>query len=73
MKIVILILCRHLKLSSANMPKTISGALNIPKWKDAILDEMKALNKNKTCDVVDLPNRKSIVGFIWVFFEIQFR
>jgi hypothetical protein len=30
-------------------------------------EEMKTLPKNKTCDLVKLPNGKKVVGCKWVF------
>ena len=38
-----------------------------PKWKEAMLEEMKALEKNKTWELVDLPPGKQHVGCKWVF------
>jgi hypothetical protein len=37
-------------------------ALNDPKWRIAMQEEMKALHKNKTWDLVNLPNGKKVVG-----------
>ena len=54
-------------LSSVKIPKTIQDALNVPEWKEAVLEEMKALDKNETWDVIDLPKGKSVVGCKWVF------
>ncbi|XP_048235710.1 uncharacterized protein LOC125371219 [Ricinus communis] len=42
-------------------------AVNDPKWKDAMVEEMKALVKNGTWEVVDMPFRKKPVGCKWVF------
>ncbi|RVW15685.1 hypothetical protein CK203_075373 [Vitis vinifera] len=38
-------------------------ALNDPKWKEAILKKMRALKKNQTWEVVNLPKGKMIVGY----------
>ena len=38
-----------------------------PKWKEAMLEEMKAFEKNKTWELVDLPPGKQPVGCKWVF------
>ncbi|GAA0165714.1 hypothetical protein LIER_21041 [Lithospermum erythrorhizon] len=35
-------------LSNVTIPKNIDKALTIPKWKNAVLDETNALNKNET-------------------------
>ena len=36
------------KLSSVEIPKNVQVALEIPKWREAVFEEMKALEKNKT-------------------------
>ena len=36
-------------------------------WSKAIEDEMSALNKNKTWDIVDRPENHNVVGSKWVF------
>jgi hypothetical protein len=36
------------KLSSVEIPKNVQDALEIPKWREAVLEEMRALEKNKT-------------------------
>eukprot|EP00253_Pinus_taeda_P023952 PITA_23952 len=41
--------------------------LNSDKWKAAMKDEMMALGKNCTWDLVQLPKRRKIVGCKWVF------
>ena len=38
-----------------------------PKWKEAMLEEMKALEKNKIWELLDLPPGKQPVGCKWVF------
>ena len=38
-----------------------------PKWKDAMKEELSALQKNKTCDLVPLLAGKRAVGCKWVF------
>ena len=38
-----------------------------PNWKSAVLEEMNALKKNGTWEVVELPRHKKIVGCKWVF------
>ncbi|XP_073226873.1 uncharacterized protein [Cicer arietinum] len=42
-------------------------ALKIPKWKEAVLEEMRALEKNQTWRVMTLPTGKNTVGCKWVF------
>jgi hypothetical protein len=36
-------------------------------WKDAMVEEMESLHKNKTWDLVKLPIGRKIVGSKWVF------
>lgn len=55
------------KLSSVEIPKNVQVALEIPKWREAVLEEMTALEKNKTWSVMTLPDGKKTVGCKWVF------
>ena len=54
-------------LSSVSIPKTVGDALSHPGWKQAMLDEMCALQNSGTWDLVPLPLGKSVVGCRWVF------
>ena len=47
--------------------KNIQEDLEKPKWKAAVLEEIRALKRNETWDVVELPECKSSVGCKWVF------
>ena len=49
------------------VPRNIQEALDDPNWKLAVLEEMNALRKNGTWELVDLPRDKKIVGCKWVF------
>ena len=49
------------------VPRNIQEALDEPSWKLAVFEEMNALKKNGTWEVVDLPREKSVVGCKWVF------
>jgi hypothetical protein len=55
------------KLSSVEIPKNVQVALEVPKWREAVLEEMKALEKNKTWSVMTLPDGKKTIGCKWVF------
>jgi hypothetical protein len=55
------------KLPSVFVPRNLQEALNDPKWRTAMHEEIKALHKNKTWDLVKLPNGKKVVGYKWVF------
>ncbi|RVW95925.1 putative mitochondrial protein [Vitis vinifera] len=54
-------------LDSISAPKTIIEALNHPGWKNAMLEEIRALEHNHTWKLVDLPQGKKVVGCKWVF------
>ena len=49
------------------IPQTHHEALMDKNWKNATNEEMKALNKNQTWEIVDLPKGKKTVGCKWVF------
>ncbi|CAM8913928.1 unnamed protein product [Rhodiola kirilowii] len=54
-------------MSSVVIPNSVEEALNVSEWKEVILEEIKALEKNATWEKVDMPKRKSIVGSKWIF------
>lgn len=56
-----------LQLSSVSIPSHFQEALGDPKWKSAMVEEMKALQKNSTWEMVELPLNKKTVGCKWVF------
>lgn len=45
----------------------MTNAPSQPNWKVAIEEEMKALENNLTCQMVDLPRGKTHVGYKWMF------
>ena len=49
------------------VPRNIQEALDEPSWKLAVFEEMNALKKNGTWEVVDLQREKEVVGRKWVF------
>lgn len=53
-------------LSSVEIPKNVQEALQVPEWKKAISEEMRALEKNHTWEVMVLPKGKTTVGCKWV-------
>ncbi|RVW37569.1 Retrovirus-related Pol polyprotein from transposon RE1 [Vitis vinifera] len=55
------------KISMCHFLTRVEEALGDPKWTQAIKDEMEALMKNKTWNLVPLPEGKKIVGCKWVF------
>jgi hypothetical protein len=54
-------------LDSILIPKTWQDAMEDPKWKAAMLEEMNALEKNKTWELIKLPPGKDPVGCKWVY------
>ena len=55
------------QLSCMEIPNTVQDALKVPEWKEAVFEKVKALEKNGTRELVDLPRGKTIVGCKWVF------
>lgn len=54
-------------LDSLSVPKTVGEALAHPGWRDAMIDEINALDHNGTWDLVELPASKKAIGCKWVF------
>ncbi|KAA0031718.1 Beta-galactosidase [Cucumis melo var. makuwa] len=54
-------------LDSTRIPKNIHIALECPEWKNAVMKEMKALEKNNTWEIGALPKGHKHVGCKWVF------
>ena len=55
------------KMSSVIIPRNIHEAMDQTEWKAAILEELRALEKNKTWEIVILPKEKKTMGYKWVF------
>ncbi|KAA0059998.1 putative polyprotein [Cucumis melo var. makuwa] len=54
-------------LDSTIIPKNIYTALECPECKNAVMEEMKALEKNRTWEICALPKGHKTVGCKWVF------
>ncbi|XP_059629759.1 uncharacterized mitochondrial protein AtMg00820-like [Cornus florida] len=54
------------QLSSVFIPNSVQKALVDPKWKAAMNEEMKSLQKNETWELVDLPPGKKTIGCQWI-------
>jgi Reverse transcriptase (RNA-dependent DNA polymerase) len=54
-------------LDIISIPKCWQVTKDDPKWKSAMLEELEALDKNKTWELVSLPPGKKAVGCKWVF------
>ncbi|CAN1158567.1 Retrovirus-related Pol polyprotein from transposon TNT 1-94 [Linum perenne] len=48
-------------------PRNIAEAMQIPKWKQAVQEEIAALEKNQTWKIVTLPPGKRKVDCKWIF------
>ena len=57
-------------LNTTIILNTVSKALTKREWKDAMREEMGALEKNKTWEIVERPKGKNIVDCKWIFTEI---
>ena len=54
-------------LNTTITPNTVSEALIKREWKDAMREEMSALEKNKTWEILKRPRGKNIVDCKWIF------
>ncbi|KAL4018221.1 hypothetical protein IC575_021811 [Cucumis melo] len=54
-------------LDSTIIPKNIYTTLERPEWKNAVMEEMKALEKNRIWKICALPKGHKTVGCKWVF------
>ena len=55
------------QLSQVSIPSNVQDALDDPKWKKAMNEEMEALQKNATWELVPLPKGMKPIGCRWVF------
>lgn len=55
------------ELSTVLIPNNVQEAMGNPKWKHAINEEMEALQKNETWELVNLPPGKKIIGCRWIY------
>ncbi|RVW86325.1 Retrovirus-related Pol polyprotein from transposon RE1 [Vitis vinifera] len=49
-------------LDRIQIPKNIQEAFEIPEWKEAVMEEIRALEKNETWEVMNLSRGKKLVG-----------
>ncbi|GMI96958.1 hypothetical protein HRI_003365100 [Hibiscus trionum] len=54
-------------VDSVETPKNIEEALKSTKWRQAVLEEIKALEDNGTWEISKLPTGKKTVGCKWIF------
>ena len=58
-----------LQLSFMSIPSHFQEDLEDPKWKSAMVEEMKAPQKNSTWEMIEFPMGKKTIGCKWVFSE----
>ena len=56
-----------MKLATIREPKTFSEAAKDPRWLDAMNEEMQALSKNETWDLVPSSPHQKAIGCRWIF------
>ena len=54
-------------LDSITLPKSVTHVLSHPGRRNAMIEEMNALDVNGTWDLVDLPIGKQAIGCKWMF------
>ncbi|KAE8705448.1 Phosphoglucomutase [Hibiscus syriacus] len=54
-------------INSVKIPRNVTEAFQSPEWKKVVEEEIKALQKNKTWSLTDLPEGKRAVGCKWIF------
>lgn len=54
-------------LQIAAIPKDWKGAKQDPRWREAMMEELEALRKNKTQELAYLPKGKKAVSCKWIY------
>ena len=57
----------HSVVATIHEPQTFKDAQHDPKWQTAMQEELKALHKTHTWDIVDLPPGKTAIACKWVY------
>ena len=55
------------QLSTVAISNSVQEALADPRWKAAMNEEMKSLQKNETWQLVECPPGKKSVGCRWIY------
>ena len=55
------------QLADISVSNGVTEALENPKWKEVMNEEMQALQKIVTWELVPVPNEKKIVGYMWIY------
>ncbi|KAI5318340.1 hypothetical protein L3X38_038048 [Prunus dulcis] len=56
-----------IQLANISVPNSLNEALEDSKWKEAMNEEMRALQKSATWELVPLPHKKKTVGYRWIY------
>ena len=54
-------------VAAIHEPSTFREAQGDPKWQNVMKNELHALHKTHTWDLVDLPFGKTAIGWKWVY------
>lgn len=54
-------------IDSTSISKRVKNALNHPDWRNAMPEDINALDNNHTTNLMDLPKEKKAVRCKWVF------
>ena len=54
-------------MSNIEIPRSIHETLEKLEWRQDIDDEIRALKKNETWELLDAPKRKQPIGYKWIF------
>ena len=56
-----------MKVATVREPETFSEAAKDPRWIKAMNEEMQALRKNETWDLVPISPHKKAIGCRWIY------
>lgn len=59
--------CEKLLLSINDEPRCYKEAKNLLKWRQACVEEISSINKNKTWNLTDKPSGVKVIGLKWIF------
>ena len=62
--------CAFVLFAVSDEPRSIKEAVNSEEcklWKNAMVEEMEALDKNEAWDLVELPDGRKPIGSKWIF------